>query len=64
MDNNFSKVTRRMLAWGLGGIAALTIAFVTIWGTVQGITELVTLGVGVFAGAISTIAVFYFSKEE
>lgn len=62
-NEHFKMQTRRILAWGLGAIAALTIAFVTVWGAIQGIIELVTLGVGVFAGFLSALGIFYFSKE-
>ena len=64
MSSNSQRITRRVLAWGLAAVGALTIAFVTVWGAIYGIQSYVTLGVGVFGGSLSTVAVFYFSKED
>jgi len=63
-DNEQYKLnTRRMLAWGVGGLAAVTIAFVGIWGTVTEQIELVNLSIGFLGGVLSAIVTFYFAKK-
>ncbi len=65
MDYNeqFKLTTRRWLAWGIGGLFAITIAFVGIWGTIHQITEYVALAVGFAGGSVSGVLVFYFGKK-
>ncbi len=65
MDYNeqFKLNTRRWLAWGIGGLFAITIAFIGIWGTIHQITEYVTLAGGFAGGSLSSVLVFYFSKK-
>lgn len=65
MDNNeqYKLKTRRWLAWGVGGIAVVTICFIAVWGTVSNITELVTLAAGILGTALGSVIAFYFSKK-
>jgi len=53
-----------MLAWGVGGLAAVTIAFVGIYGTVTKQIELVNLSIGFLGGVLSAIVTFYFAKPS
>lgn len=64
MENQLRLQTRRILAWWVEGVGALTIAFVTIWGAINAIEGYVTLGVGVFSGSITAIAIFYFQNQK
>ncbi len=59
----FKLVTRRYLAWGLGGLAMGTIAFTGVWGVIHGVTELVTLSLGILGTVTGSIIGFYFSKK-
>jgi len=64
MDNEtFKLLTRRYLAWGIAGMATLVLAFIAVWGTVTGQTELVTLAGGGFLAALGTVIGFYFGKK-
>lgn len=66
-DNNnnekFKLVTKRILAWGIGGLAIATIAFIGVWGTITEQPELVTLAGGGLIGLIGSIVGFYFGKK-
>jgi len=59
----FKLVTRRGLAWGVGGLMAVTVSFIAVWGAITGVTELVTLGVGIAGTAIGSVLGFYFGKK-
>ena len=64
MDNEvFKLVTRRYLAWGVAGMATVIMAFIAVWGTVTGQTELVTLAGGGFLAELGTVIGFYFGKK-
>lgn len=65
LDNEKYKLTtRRMIAWGVGGLAAVTIAFVGIYGTVTRQIDLVNLSIGFLGGILSSVVVFYFAKPS
>lgn len=65
MENNekFKLVTKRGLAWGLGGLFGGTIAFTAGWGVVYNIPEFVTLAIGIAGTSIGLILGFYFAKK-
>ena len=62
-EEHYKLVTRRVLAWGIGGVAIATVAFIGFWGAVKGQPELVTLAGGGLIGLIGSILGFYFSKK-
>lgn len=62
-QEKFKLITRRYLAWGVGGIAIITVAFAGIWGVLTATIELVTLSLGILGTTIGTIVGFYFSKK-
>lgn len=59
----YKLITRRYLAWGIGGLFAATASFVTGWGAVSGAMELVAAGIGIIGAIIGTIVGFYFGKK-
>lgn len=66
MENNlelFKLVTRRWLAWCIGGLFAITASFLVIWGAVTGVLILVTAGIGVVGTGLGAIIGFYFGKK-
>lgn len=64
MDNElFKLVTRRYLAWGFGSIGGVVLAFIAVWGAIQGMTELVTLAGGGLLTLMGTLIGFYFGKK-
>lgn len=64
MENEkFKLITRRYLAWGLGGVAVATIAFIGVWGAIHNQAELVTLAGGGLIAIISGLVGFYFGKK-
>jgi len=64
MDNDhFKLVTRRYLAWGVGGLAVLVLSFIAVWGAIQGVMELVTLAGGILGTTLGVVIAFYFSKK-
>ncbi|MBA7642566.1 hypothetical protein ES703_50261 [subsurface metagenome] len=64
MDNEkFKLVSRRGLAWGIGGLFALTVAFVAIWGVIFALDAYVTMAVGIAGTGIGSIIGFYFGKK-
>jgi len=62
-NEKFKLVTRRYLAWGLAGMAAVVLAFIAIWGTVTEQDALVTLAGGGFLTMLGTVVGFYFGKK-
>ena len=64
MENEkFKLMSRRGLAWGIGGLFALTVAFVAIWGVFTAKDAYVTMAVGICATSIGGILAFYFGKK-
>lgn len=64
MNNELFKLTtRRYIAWGLVGIAALVAAFIAVWGTINGQIELVTLAGGALFTELGVVTGFYFAKK-
>ena len=64
MDNNsFFMKTRRYLAWGLAGVAAITLSFLAIFGALTGQMELVNLGAGALIAALSGVIGYYLGKK-
>ena len=64
MNNElFKLITRRYLAWGIGGLAVVTVAFTGVWGVLTNAIELVTLSLGILGTSIGSIIGFYFGKK-
>lgn len=64
MNNDlFKLVTKRGLAWGIGGLATASIVFTGVWGTITSQIEMVTLAVGGLLGILGSIVGFYFGKK-
>jgi len=64
MNNDlFKLITRRYLAWGIGGVAVATVAFTGVWGVLTATIELVTLSLGILGTSIGSIIGFYFGKK-
>lgn len=64
MDKELYKlITRRWLAWCIGGLFAGTAAAVTLWGAYTSALELVTAGIGIVGTALGAIIGFYFGKK-
>ena len=64
MDNElFKLITRRYLAWGIGGLFTLTVAFITVWGAIRGPEALVTAGLGIIGVSVGAVIGFYFGKK-
>ena len=65
MDENelYKLKTRRWLAWGVGGTFTTAVCFIAVWGAITGVTELVTLAMGIAGTSIGTILGFYFGKK-
>lgn len=65
MDYNeqFKLNTRRWLAWGIAGMAALVLAFIAVWGAVTSQLALVTLAGGGLLAELGTVIGFYFGKK-
>jgi hypothetical protein len=59
----FKLVTRRYLAWCIGGLFTITASFLTIWGAVTATFELVTAGIGIIGTGLGTIIGFYFGRK-
>lgn len=59
----FKLITRRYLAWCIGGLFAITVAFITIWGALTGSEALVTAGLGIIGVSIGAMLGFYFGKK-
>ena len=62
-DQRYKLVTRRYIAWVMGTLATATVAFIGVWGAVQGESELVSLAGGGLIGLVGSIVGFYFSKK-
>ena len=62
-NEHFKLITRRYLAWGVAGLATITVAFAGVWGVVTGTIELVTLSLGILGTTIGSVVGFYFSKK-
>lgn len=67
MNNNelFKLTTRRFIAWGLGGLAAVTLAFAVIWHQVfgTGCSEIASTALGGLLVITGGIIMFYFTKK-
>lgn len=64
MNNElFKLITRRYLAWCIGGLFSITASFLVIWGAVFSVPELVTAGVGIVGTGLGAIIGFYFGKK-
>jgi hypothetical protein len=61
--DEFKLVTRRGLAWGIGGLMAATVSFIAVWGAITGTDEFVTLAVGIGGTTIGSILGYYFAKK-
>ena len=62
-EEHYKLITRRYLAWGIGSLATVTVAFIGIWGAITNRIELVTLAGGGLIGLVGSILGFYFSKK-
>ena len=64
MDNDlFKLITRRYLAWGVGGSFAVTACFVTIYGALTAQTEFVAGGLSIASTSIGFVLGYYFAKK-
>ncbi|GAJ16495.1 unnamed protein product [marine sediment metagenome] len=73
MDNNdkFKLITRRYIAWGLGGLATATLVFVVVWSQITGAVcpecggnEMASVAIGGLIAIVSGVIGFYFSREK
>jgi len=62
-EEHYKLVTRRYIAWGIGSLAAGTVAFIGVWGAVTNHSDFVTLAGGGLIGLIGSIIGFYFGKK-
>lgn len=72
MDNNekFKLITRRFIAWGVGGLAAAALVFVVVWSQINNVVcpkcggnALADVAIGGLIAIVSGIIGFYFSKK-
>jgi len=64
MNNEvFKLITRRYLAWGIGGSFTVTACFVTVYGALTAQAEFVAAGLGIASTSIGFILGYYFAKK-
>jgi len=62
-NDNYKLVTRRWLAWGVGGLFSLTVCFTAVWSVIYGLDSYVTLAVGIAGVSIGAVLGYYFGKK-
>lgn len=64
-SDKFKLITRRVIAWGLGGVATLALAFVVVWSQIcpGESNEMASTATGGLIAIVSGIIGFYFSKK-
>lgn len=65
MENNerFKLNTRRWVFWGFVALASATLAFIAVWGAINGQAEYVTLAGGGLLTELGTVIGFLASKK-